>query len=670
MASRGNNVKVIQIVLVLLILLTTGVFTVATVKKYLTKDTSNIGAVDIKPVSYWEDIFVKEIMPTSSYIRTKCDNYIKNPSTGNSMYHFGSNCVDGFVAMYEATGKTIYLDLALDHTTRLIASTNTTWNGYKDWSGLAGYPLDQSHTWRHVAKMLYVMNKTPGVLQNANYKAKYDQILAFTENNIFKKWWDASETRIANGGGDPKRIGDHGLTYIFRSRTHMASHWAFIGMVLEDIGTNTTMKDEYKLTYTKVNTDMSPYRPSSMRQQMEKYPGDSSILIFHDEWGRTYDDINERPKPEPTTYPEEGGYHPVSDTHHGADTIGYIVEAYEMGKYWTRADVDGLTNLTYKLTWNKSTTDPKWAGFIDGTEPGRDGSNCIEDGQIKLGRYSAQLQKVFEADTPTGCYPAAFYGSGALNAKKLGAAPVVTTVAPTNPSTPAPTNAATPVPTKPAPTPVSLDCSASKSYSLTAGQKWYAAANGYTNRQGLKIQGSTNPVYVAKYDGSQYKYSMQAAYSPNWTTYTDSADFMVYNNSNPTKFTICGATTAASTRVEAESYVTMTGMKITDKTTYKYVGSIDSGDTSSYSVNVKSPIKQIKIRVGKASTGGKLSFRLDSPTGQEIASISPSSTGGWETFVDQTATLVNANVTGQKTIYIVGSGAYGIANVDYFEIGY
>jgi hypothetical protein len=569
--SALSDYKIHIAIVAVCVLLSVAVFA-SSKQQFSNQNLSQVDSLNaqqaVLPVSHWQAIFDKEIMPSNSYIRSKCNDFILNPSTNQNLYHFGSNCVDGFVAMFEATGNTKYLDIAIDHTIKIISSSNTTWNGYRHWTGNAGNPLDQSHTWRHMAKMLYVMNKSPELLQNTSYKSKYDQILAFTERDIFKKWWDASESRIANGGGDPKRIGDPKLTYIFRSRTHMASHWAYIGMVLEEIGTQAAMKDEYKLTHTKVNTDMSPYHPSSLRQQMEKYPGDPSILIFHDEWGRSYDDINERPKPEPSWYPEEGGYHPVSDTHHGADTIGYILESYEIGKYWTRADVEGLINLTYKLTWNKSMTDPKWAGFIDGTEPGRSGSNCIEDGQIKLGRYSVQLQKVFEKDTPSGCYPAAFYGSGALNASRLAGAqtPPVTQPPSTPPATPVRTSVpATPKPIVSPTASPSTACATTKTFSLAAGTKWYASKNGYTNRSGLKLQSTNNPSYLAKYNGTQYSYSLQLAYSPNWTTYTDTADFMIYNNSNATTFTICTPvptpTPITSTCSSPKSYTLAAGVK-------------------------------------------------------------------------------------------------------------
>ena len=97
------------------------------------------------------------------------------------------------------------------------------------------------------------------------------------------------------------------------------------------------------------------------------------------------------------------------------------------------------------------------------------------------------------------------------------------------------------------------------------------------------------------------------------------------------------------------------------------VGFIESGDFLYYSGVEMDGITTLQIHYAKGVDGGKIEVRLDSATGQLIATWTPASTGAWGTWGDATVSL--GTVTGTHTLYLVAAGSTaGIANIDWFEL--
>ena len=102
------------------------------------------------------------------------------------------------------------------------------------------------------------------------------------------------------------------------------------------------------------------------------------------------------------------------------------------------------------------------------------------------------------------------------------------------------------------------------------------------------------------------------------------------------------------------------------------VGSLTPGDYVAYAdVDFgATPPASLSARVASASTAtGFLDFRLDSPTGQVVASVGTSGTGGWQTWASRTAT-VTAAATGVHRLYVVaraGSGSGDLTNLNWFR---
>ena len=97
------------------------------------------------------------------------------------------------------------------------------------------------------------------------------------------------------------------------------------------------------------------------------------------------------------------------------------------------------------------------------------------------------------------------------------------------------------------------------------------------------------------------------------------------------------------------------------------VGYIEGGDFLYYSGVAMDGITTLKIHYAKGVDGGQIEVRLDTSSGQLIATWTPVTTGAWTTWADAMVSL-NA-VTGTHTLYLVAVGSTaGIANLDWFEL--
>ena len=182
----------------------------------------------------------------------------------------------------------------------------------------------------------------------------------------------------------------------------MASHWAYIALDLLLLSDDATRKTWYQDVLTAINTDLSPHYPSSLRDQILPNPRDASAYFWNAEWGSTST--------------------PGQDTSHGNGVVAFMIEAYDQGVYWTAADIEGLKNLLTKVLWNGSLDEPAFSGYFDGSAP--DKGFFVSDGFVKLGRYDADIQRIFEnyrGQEIEESYLTQYYGNAALNARLLGA---------------------------------------------------------------------------------------------------------------------------------------------------------------------------------------------------------------------------------------------------------
>ncbi|WP_395809397.1 hypothetical protein [Archangium minus] len=338
----------------------------------------------LRSVAEWEKLFLGtwESSHTSDFLpRSKSlDSW--------EFYNLGYG-IDANTAMYRATGKTQYLDRALLYVNNMVANarpSSTLGSNFKDsylgWKSARPevvnqeVPLYESYCWRYVTQLLRVIRETPELYSNSTYRTQYDRLLAFTEKNIFEKWYQ----RGANA-------------FVYRARTHMAAHWAYIAMNLSLMTTDPARKATYTAVVNNINRDL-PNSTSSLRQQMKPNPANSAAYFWSDVWGSTA--------------------LPGQDSSHGNGVLAYIVEAHDAGIEWTDDDMRKFSATLNNVLWPAA---GKYAAYVDGSGAG---GGWWNDGLMKLGRYDANIQRRLE--THTVGRNVQFYGNGALNMKLLSSA--------------------------------------------------------------------------------------------------------------------------------------------------------------------------------------------------------------------------------------------------------
>jgi hypothetical protein len=301
--------------------------------------------------------------------------------------------VDGNLAFFEATGNKEYLDRALTYAENCVASAQPSRSlpasqfkdDYLAWPAtdhpqsrsIAGgeYPLYESYCWRYVTRTLRVMRQTPVIWADENYRRRYAALLDFTEKHIFDKWHSRGEN------------------HLYRSRTHMASHWAYIALELSLLTGDADRKAKCIQVYSKINSG-TPGNGSSLRGQLAPHRSDKSAYFWSSQWGSK----------DP----------PGQDVSHGNNMVAYVVEAHDLGVEFTKEDIAAFSALLLNMLWKPDGAGDRFAAFVDGSGKG---NGWFNDGFMKLGRYNAEIQKRLESHTVGRGVQ--FYGNGALNAHRL-----------------------------------------------------------------------------------------------------------------------------------------------------------------------------------------------------------------------------------------------------------
>ncbi len=341
-------------------------------------DPSNASA-GLRSVAEWEKLFL------AVWDKEHSRTYLPLSQSGNSWEYYDlAYAIDGLTAIFEATGNTQYLDRALLYIDEVIkdakVSSSLPNSQFKDsylgWPAFnhptdkniqgGEYPLFESYLWRYVTKLLRVMRQNDRIYSDSRYRSAYDKILSFSERNIFDKWKNRS------------------VKNLYRNRTHMASHWAFIAVDLFVVSDNESRRSQYREVFDQINKDL--------RDQIRPNPSNSSAYFWDSEWGSVS--------------------LPGQDVSHGNNLISYLVEAHDNGIEWNKNDMTALSSLLLNVIWKEG--DGSYAAYVDGSGSG---NGWFNDGFCKLGRYDARIQKRLEShNVGRGMQ---LYGNGALNAKLL-----------------------------------------------------------------------------------------------------------------------------------------------------------------------------------------------------------------------------------------------------------
>ncbi|MEU4420128.1 hypothetical protein AB0F81_05850 [Actinoplanes sp. NPDC024001] len=305
-------------------------------------------AEKVKTVAFWTGIFMKSW--DFSY-----RNGLPLSQSGDSRDHYDlAYDVDGCVAMFRATDQRRFLDRALLLVENVVAmakpSTALAVSSFRDqyqgWSSQRTgendeVPLYESYFWRYATALLVAMRDNKGVFADPAYRARYDKLLAFAETQIFEKWFSrgADET-------------------IYRSRTHMASHWALISLHLGLLTGDEGRRARYATVAGTIST--------RLHAQMRRNPVEPTAYFWSDVW--------------------DSAKRPGQDVGHGNGVLAYVVEARDRGTSWTAADIAAFSALLTRVIWPSGTT---YRAYVDGT--GED-NGWFADGFVKLGRYDPAVQ--------------------------------------------------------------------------------------------------------------------------------------------------------------------------------------------------------------------------------------------------------------------------------------
>ena len=339
----------------------------------------------LRTVKQWELRFL------STWEREHRGDFLpRSRSTDSADFYNLAYGIDANTAMYRATSRTPYLDRALLYVNNLVGTARVSRSlrgsqfkdGYRGWTSAQSRPpgevaLYESYCWRYVTRLLRIIRETPALYGAAAYRSQYEQLLAFTEKHIFEKWF-------VRGAND----------YLYRERTHLAAHWAFIAMDLSLMTADPTKKATYQSVFDDIHQGL-PNFPASLRSQLRPHPLRPEAWFWSDVWGS-----HERPG---------------QDVAHANGVLAFVVEAHDAGLTWTDDDVRRFVVTLDTVVWPRKGT---YAEYVDGSGKG---DGWFNDGLMKLGRYDVRLQRRLEQHTVGE--NGQFFANGALNIRILSGPP-------------------------------------------------------------------------------------------------------------------------------------------------------------------------------------------------------------------------------------------------------
>ncbi len=359
----------------------------------------------VEPYTYWIEKF------------EKADNYeywLNLSQTKNSYkyYHLAYG-LDAQITMFEVTDSVKYLNRAIQLTQNVInnalpsyniPNNNSDSNELDKYLGWISYIdnntesiLREAYFFRYVTKLLIIFYKIDSLISDSLYRQKFDSILAFTEENIWEKWYN-------------RDMRDDGtMNKLINCRTHMTSHWGLMALNLYFIGNKNI--HQYLKVLANINKKMV---------SLEKHPRVSENFSWiYTDWG-----VNNI----------------IQDVSHANNVISFLVESHNHCIFWDSLVMVGLQEMLMKVTYRDSVFHMCFDSLLCGTDfcsfdyntdiknekfPDDHKNRYFHlDGWIKLGRYSEEIQLFYENNllAINELYPelrAAYYAQMAYNAKTI-----------------------------------------------------------------------------------------------------------------------------------------------------------------------------------------------------------------------------------------------------------
>jgi hypothetical protein len=225
-------------------------------------------------------------------------------------------------------------------------------------------PLYESYSFFYISQFLYFTKKNGWRIETNSNKKRWDKLLKFVENNIWRKWYTRSNKTYGNN-----------YSYFLRSRVHMGSHWAGVAMYLNKISVNQDVNKQTAILISQYDTIL---------RNNFKNKGRGFV------WNATYDDVK-------GTHAAKTDVAIIQDVSHGNHVVSYIVAAYEFrNPNWTITDINKLAFTLVDNIYDKSNN--TFHDNVDGTEnDNRQGwGNFVADGWVKLAAYNNEAKLVLK----------------------------------------------------------------------------------------------------------------------------------------------------------------------------------------------------------------------------------------------------------------------------------
>jgi hypothetical protein len=281
--------------------------------------------------------------------------------------------------MWRATGNNQYLDELIQMAYNMINKSRfvAIGNGstYYGWPGVTprdapendivypiGVPLWESYAFRYFTTMLRIMKDSPVLLASAHnngnftgttYQNVYDYLLSWIEKHMWEKW------KVS------------GLGNLYRSNTHMASHWARIGMDLHYCTNN----QEYYEVFANITFAGFPSGTSYIGANFQDQLRINTSVPSAYDWSATW-------------------FNQVSpqDTDHAGDIIVWVAESFDIGYYWTQTDIDRFASTFKDVMWlNKNSEPMLLEPFVNGAGTPTDVAGYKAYGWWSMARWNDDL---------------------------------------------------------------------------------------------------------------------------------------------------------------------------------------------------------------------------------------------------------------------------------------
>ena len=312
-------------------------------------------------------------------------------TSGDSWDHYSlAYSVDALTAAYRAGGEQRYLDDALTLVEEVVASARPSsslersryrddhagWASQREEVSGDEVPLYESYFWRYATHLLVVARTSGPAAADPAVQRRVDPLVSFAAREVFDKWFER---------------GPDGT--VFRERTHMSAHWAYVAMDLRDL-TDDPVRRERCEDVVRAITGGGGGGRRSLAAQMVPADGASGALFWSEQWG---------------SYRRPG-----QDVAHGNNVVAFVVEAHDRGAGWPTSTVRGLGATLDRVVWPRAGTG---AAFVDGSGTG---TGWFSDGWVKLGRYDPALQRRLQDHAVVN---GQFMANAALNAAVLACRP-------------------------------------------------------------------------------------------------------------------------------------------------------------------------------------------------------------------------------------------------------